>query len=476
MKEEKINRFWKRIINTMNDGLMLVSPEGRIEMVNQAFEVLTGYTAAEVQGKPCTILGCDACEVVLEKSGDDWCALIGQKGEEMRRCRCTLQRRDGTWIPALKNASVLRDERGRVLGTVETLTDISELGRLEEQIDKLSRRLEPDSGFCGLIGTSPAMERVYDVIQKAAQSDAPVIVYGESGTGKELVGQAIHEMGPRKDGPFIQFNCAAFNEALFESELFGHTKGAFTGALRSRIGRFEAAHGGDIFLDEIGDIPMSIQVKLLRVLESKQLERVGDHTPIPVDVRIISATNQNLKELIAAKLFRKDLFFRINVLPIHLPPLRLRKEDIPLLVRTFMRRLREKTGKDITGLSRDAMEALMRYSWPGNVRELKGALDYAFTISDRGMIRPDHLPPEILEFETDPFEVRNRGALSKGQGFFPGGGDKDSREDEKEELILALREARGNQTRAAGILGVNRVTVWHRMKKYGINLRRVLEM
>ena len=211
-----------------------------------------------------------------------------------------------------------------------------------------------DYEHLGIVGSSPAIHKVFQLIEKAAHSDSPIIIFGESGTGKELVARAIHDQGHRKDGPYVQLNCAALNAALLESELFGHVKGAFTGAFRHRIGRFEAAHSGDLFLDEIGDIPMSIQVKLLRVLETRQFDRVGDHHPISVDVRIISATNKNLLDMIAQKQFREDLFFRINVIPIYLPPLRERKEDIPLLVSTFIQRLQRVTGKRIIGLTPNA--------------------------------------------------------------------------------------------------------------------------
>ena len=227
---------------------------------------------------------------------------------------------------------MLRDEGGNVIGAVETITDLSELDRLDQEVVHLTRQLGEDFGFHGIIGESPAMKKVFDLLQRAATSEAPMIIYGESGTGKELVARAVHELGSRKNRPFVQLNCAALNESLLESELFGHTKGSFTGAYRHKVGRFEAADGGDLFLDEIGDIPLSVQVKLLRVLESKQFERVGDHRPIRVDVRFITATNKDLSALIEEKKFRDDLFFRINVIPIHLPPLRRRREDIPLLV------------------------------------------------------------------------------------------------------------------------------------------------
>jgi len=458
MKEQELNRHWKKILNTMNDGLMLIAPDGTILTVNRAFEHLTGYTANEVVGRPCTILNCDVCDRFIEEENGAWCTLF-DRGQDVRK-RCIVMKKDGTYLPAVKNASLLKDDQGVSIGAVETLTDISELDRLDQEIDHLILQLDSEDGFHGIIGKSTIMQKVFQVIEKAAQSDSPVIIYGESGTGKELVARAIHQLGRRREGPFVQLNCAALNEALLESELFGHTKGAFTGAYRHRLGRFEAAHGGDIFLDEIGDIPLSIQVKLLRVLELKQFERVGDHRPISVDVRIITATNKNLEQLIAQKRFREDLFFRINVIPIHLPPLRERLEDIPLLVNTFISRLRSRTRKKITGLSPSAIEQFMTYHWPGNVRELRSALEYAFVIAERGLIGPEQLPPQITRYED----------VTKGEPLSPNRGDP----AEKMALVEALRQSNGNQSQAARILGVNRVTVWNRMKKYGIDLKKVM--
>ncbi len=304
------------------------------------------------------------------------------------------------------------------------------------------------------------MQNLFDLIPKAAQSEAPVIICGESGTGKELVAQAIHQLGMRREKPFVQFNCAALNESLLESELFGHIKGAFTGAYRHRVGRFEAAHGGDIFLDEIGDLPLAVQVKLLRVLELKQIEHVGDHRQIPVDVRLITATNKNLQDLVAQGLFREDFFFRINVIPIHVPPLRERTEDIPLLVDSFMHRLRLKTEKNITGMSHDCMSRLMDYHWPGNIRELKSMLEFAFVVKKEGKIEKYDLPPEILKPGQAPTE--SPPIVCSDDPF------------EKTALIQVLDQCGGNQTKAAAILGVTRVTVWKRMKKYGIDLNKVV--
>jgi len=303
------------------------------------------------------------------------------------------------------------------------------------------------------------MRRVFDLIENIAQSDAPVLILGESGTGKELVAKALHDVGPRKDKPYVKVNCAALNESLLESELFGHVKGAFTGAYRSRQGRFEAAQGGDIFLDEIGDLPLSTQVKLLRVLEEKIIERVGDNRPIPVDVRIITATNRDLQSLVKAGNFREDLFFRINVIPIYLPPLRERREDIPLLAEAFFRRMRLKTGKDIKGITKYAMALLMTYSWPGNVRELRSAFEYAFVACQQPLIQPYHFPPHICNGEIPVKRGKNVIVIDK-------------EELKKQELIKALEEAGGNQSKAARILGVSRVTVWNRMKRFGINLRK----
>ena len=480
MDEKEINRYWKKIINTMNDGLMLVGRDGAILMVNKAFEQLTGYTADEIIGRSCTVLDCDACERVIKKEGDQWqCSLFESGQKDIKHCRCVITKKDGTLLPALKNASVLRDDRGQALGTVENLADLSLLDRLDQEVDQLSRQLDQSGGFHGILGKSAIMQKTFEVIQKAALSDAPVIIYGESGTGKELVARAIHRLGRRKEGPYVQLNCAALNEALLESELFGHVKGAFTGAYRHRQGRFEAANGGDIFLDEIGDVPLSIQVKLLRVLEAKQFERVGDHQPVSVDVRIITATNKNLEELIAQKRFREDFFFRINVFPIFLPPLRDRIEDISLLVHTFIRRLQSATGKKITGLTSAAMQRFIGYRWPGNVRELKSALEFAFVITEGGLIDLDQLPPNIARTEWMSTHLNQQRQRSNGhidplqtQLLIPDSGEN----TEKKALIDALRQTKGNQTQAARLLGINRVTVWNRMKKYNIDLKKVLSV
>jgi two-component system response regulator HydG len=331
----------------------------------------------------------------------------------------------------------------------------------DTQIEAFRRELRTEDGFHGILGASAPMQQVFDLISNASQSDASVIIFGESGTGKELVAKAIHDTGTRRKKSFVKVNCAALTESLLESELFGHVKGAFTGAYRSREGRFEAAHGGDIFLDEIGDLPLSTQVKMLRVLEEKVVERVGDNRPIHIDVRIISATNRNLKQLVEQGDFREDLFYRINVIPIMVPPLRERVGDIPLLADSFFRRIQLKNDKKIMGISNDSMELLMSYAWPGNVRELKSAFEYAFVTCQELRIQPHHFPPTVTSAQSVAKTIK-KPVLSR-------------TDMKKKQLIEALERTGGNQSRAADILGISRVTVWNRMKRFGITAQRRID-
>jgi two-component system response regulator HydG len=456
MFEQELSAYWETVVNTIQDGLMVVDRAGTILSVNRALEAITGFSKEDLIGSPCSALHCDICEIARDENGDHWCVLFRTGSLKMRRC--TLARKDGRYVHVLKNASLLHDSNGNTIGAVETLTDITEIIQKDHQIEAFQREIRLQDGFHGILGSSASMRKVFSLIASAKASDAPVIIFGESGTGKELVAEAIHKTGARRRKPFVKVNCAALNEYLLESELFGHVKGAFTGAYRTRKGRFEAAQGGDIFLDEIGDLPLSTQVKLLRVLEENVIERVGENKPIQVDVRIVSATNKDLERLVEKGLFREDLFYRINVIPIAVPPLRERVEDIPLLAETFFRRVRMKSGKDIQGISEEAMKKLVDYHWPGNVRELKSAFEYAFVSCQDSIIQPHHLPPNILWGQKDqgrptPVPV-NRDEIKQRQ------------------LLDALEKAGGNQSEAARILGVSRVTIWNRMKKFNINLRR----
>jgi PAS domain S-box-containing protein len=452
MIDQELNAYWKTVVDTIHDGIMIVDTGGTIVSVNTAFESITGYSRNEIIGRSCTILHCNTCEATREKADCHWCQLF--RIGNVRKQSCVMMRKDGRYLHILKNAALLRDAHGEVIGGVETMTDVTELIEKDTQIEAFRRQLRDEDGFHGILGSSAPMQRVYDLITNAAQSDAPVIIFGESGTGKELIAKAIHESKSAQQRPYVKVNCAALNESLLESELFGHVKGAFTGAHKDRTGRFEAANGGDIFLDEIGDLPFSTQVKLLRVLEEKVIERVGDQRPISIDVRIISATNRDLKRLVEQGKFREDLFYRINVIPIHVPPLRERVSDIPLLAEHFFRRIQLKSDKKINGIAKDAMHLLMAHPWPGNVRELKSTFEYAFVTCQGLMIQPRDLPPDIIRTPTPtPPAVSGEG----------------SRDDtKKHRLIEALEQAGGNQSQAAQILGVTRVTVWNRMRKYGI--------
>ncbi len=447
--------YWKTVLDTVQEALLILSPEGQIISMNRAAEAVTGYTVEELVGENCTLLDCDGCKLYGRGPGKDWCKLFVDGRVLSKRCHITSK--SGERVTVLKRATVLEDAEGRTLGAVETLNDITEMIQKENEIVSLRRSLTKEEGFHGLIGHPPVMQRLYELTENIAQSEAPVLITGESGTGKELVARAVHKLSLRSDKPFIKVNCAALNQNLLETELFGHVKGAFTGAGRDRTGRFEAAHTGGIFLDEVGDVPLTTQVKLLRVLQEKEIERVGDHKSISVDVRFITATNRDLSQLMARGEFREDFFYRINVVPINLPPLRERAEDIPILAQGFMDRLSARTGKPIEGFSAKSLRIFLNYTWPGNVRELKNAIEYAFVLCGQGVIEPEHLPERI----------RGNGAPVKTASVKSG-------DSEREELIRALKQADGNQSRVARLLGVSRMTVYNRIKKLGIDMRRDL--
>jgi transcriptional regulator with PAS, ATPase and Fis domain len=342
----------------------------------------------------------------------------------------------------------LKNNNDEVIGAVESLTDITSLYMKELELEELKQELRQHYWFMGLLGNSPEMQRLFDKIRNAATSDAPVLICGESGTGKELIANAIHQLSSRKEGPLVKMNCASLNEYLLESELFGHKKGSFTGAISDRKGRFEAADKGSFFLDEIGDMPHAMQVKLLRVLEEKVVERVGEHKPIKVDIRLISATHQDLHDLIAAGRFRHDLMYRINTIIIHTPPLRERKSDIPLLVAHHLKKISVTNDKDIKRVSAPALEILKNYQWPGNVRQLINALEYAAITCKSDTVEVSDLPDYIFHEEAIGEKAENR--------------------SEQEKIKAALTMFKGNRTLASKHLGISRVTLWKRIKDYNI--------
>ncbi len=439
-------RFLPEVFETMRDGLIVVDNKGRILLFNRAAEEITGYKKEEVIGKECTIFQCDTC-VVINEPEEQGSRELKKIGSVYNR-RCRIRSADGRSVLLLKNAVVIRDDNGEILGTVESITDITSLYNKEMELQGLKEDLRQDYWFMGLLGKSMPMQRLYEHIRNAAVSEAPVLIVGESGSGKNLVAHAIHKLSRRRDGPFIQMNCASLNEQLLESELFGHKKGSFTGAVSDRIGRFEAAHDGGIFLDEIGDMPMTMQAKLLRVLEEKVVERVGDHKPIPVNIRLLSATNKDIGSLTRAGKFREDLLYRINSIVINVPPLRERREDIPLIALHYLRKISMVNNKDIRSISPSAMELLMDFPWPGNVRRLINALEHSAATCKGEILEAPDLPDYITyEKKTET----NENSI------------------DIEEIRSTLSLYKGNRTLAAKHLGISRVTLWKRLKALGID-------
>ena len=334
---------------------------------------------------------------------------------------------------------------------------------LQKELRELQQRLDERHRFANIITQSDRMKEVLELVKKAAPTEMTVLITGDTGTGKELVAETIHHLSQRRYKPLVKLNCAAIPEGLLESELFGHEKGAFTGAISKRAGKFEMADQGTIFLDEIGDMSLSTQAKVLRVLEQKEVERVGGST-VKVDVRVIAATNQDLSQAMKEKRFREDLYFRLSGFPIHLPPLRQRKEDIPLLIEHFIHEANQRLGKDVQGASSDAMKILMQHQWPGNVRELRNIVERAVALAEGRIITAD-----IIAF-----------CLKKsGQGLEPGilqvhSSLRETVEEVERQLILnALKRSGGVQTEAAKILGITEKNLWKKIKKHGIDVRKI---
>jgi len=443
--------FLNSILETMSEGLMVVDRNGNILFFNKAAEEMTGFKMDEVLGKQCTLLDTNTCVVNSPDGKRKDCKLFDLGCVSNKRC--IIKSKDGRVIHLLKNATVLKDKKGEITGAVEVMTDVTSIYMKELEVQKLKSELLQEYGFLGIIGKSPSMLRLFEQIRNASETDASVIIHGESGVGKELVANAIHRLSKRSREPFIKVNCAALNEYLLESELFGHVKGAFTGAFKDRIGRFEAAHKGTIFLDEIGDMPHSVQIKILRVLQEREIERVGDHKPLSVDVRFITATNKDIEQMVAAGQFREDLFYRINVIPIKIPPLRERKEDIPFILSHYLEKINIMSGKNIKKISPAAMEALEFYHWPGNVRQLINAVEYASMTSKDDTIDMSDLPEYIFK-ETSP-------------------ANRDRKDFKKAEHILStLERFNWNRSQTARYFGISRVTLWKLMKEFRIKVKK----
>jgi two-component system, NtrC family, response regulator HydG len=429
------------IITSLREGVIALDADLQILTMNPAAEEILGRSRWELAGVP-------VCELFGEKScPEDILAKTLRSGEPVIDFQTTVQLGAGRMGHVLLRTATLKHRNGSALGMALLLGDVTEVTTLRQQMVQRS-------GLGNLIGRDRKMQELFQLITDVADSEATVLIRGESGTGKELVAQAVHQASSRAGGPFIQVNCSALSENLLESELFGHVKGAYTGAVSDRRGRFEEAEGGTIFLDEIGDVSPVVQVKLLRVLQERTVERVGDNQPIPVNVRVVSATNRNLDQLLASGQMREDFYYRIKVVSLSIPPLRDRREDIPLLVTHFLDRIRRKNTQETSPVvSGEAMRLLMNHHWPGNVRELENSLEHAVVLCRGGPIRAMHLPPEL-----------NSGAAGGRGQQVPLHSPQ-----EKEMLASALERAGWNRSRAARRLGIDRTTLWRKIREYGLS-------
>lgn len=357
------------------------------------------------------------------------------------------------FVEKTKKMSIFPEDKTKKNGHVTD--DVSKINQVFDSVAHILSNVEARELFPRIVGSSAAMRNIFTQITKVAPTDSTVLITGESGTGKELIASSIHEHSLRKDKPFVAINCVAIPEGLLESELFGHEKGSFTGATARKTGKFEMADGGTVFLDEIGDMPMSIQAKLMRALQEKEFERVGGTTPVRVNIRFIAATNKDLPQLIREGRFREDLYFRLNVFSIFLPPLRDRREDVSILAGHFL----AQSEKDVR-LSTEALQLLIGYSWPGNVRELKNSIERASILTDEKFIEASNLPEDIRR------QSKNNGEYSENANISL---DEQINMMERERILSALRETGGVQVKAAAMLGINQRSLWHRIKKHQID-------
>ncbi|HSM91591.1 MAG TPA: sigma 54-interacting transcriptional regulator [Anaeromyxobacteraceae bacterium] len=441
--------------DALPDGLFTIDLDGRVTFWNRAAERITGWSPEEALGRDCSILAGDALNGCACGVGPIRCGLVEQ-GRTSKTC--TLRAKDGRLLCIVKNAVPIFAPDGRPVGALESFTAVGEAG-LEPRCE-LPADAPPLANTCGLVGRHPAMQELFGTIALVARSSATVMILGESGSGKECVAEAIHRGSRRADGPFVRVSCSALNENLLESELFGHVKGAFTGALRDRRGRFQEAHGGTLLLDEIGDVSPTVQVKLLRVIEQREIERVGESAPIKVDVRLVCATHRNLKAMVEEGRFRADLYFRLAVFPLRVPPLREHLDDLPLLAEATLSRLEDAGETRPAGLSPGALARLREYPWPGNVRELQNVLEFAALRAGAGLIDVAHLPEEIRT-RRHPGQGAAVDAPAR-RGAPPRVADLDAAQ-----LRAIVESCGGNRAEAARRLGISRVTLWKRLKAAG---------
>jgi PAS domain S-box-containing protein len=430
------------MFDSTSDGMVAMDRDRRVIAFNRAAERTLGRDRGDVLGRPCReVLRSDLC--------DDCCAVACHlaAGQEVVNMPVELIDARGRRVPTALSSSVLHDRDGTVLGAVTTFRNL-------RWVKDLIRAVDPQHPFADIVSDDPHMNHVFEVLPSIADSESSVLVHGETGAGKNLVARAIHNLSPRREQPFITINCGALPETLLESELFGYRAGAFTGASRDRMGRIAVAEGGTVFLDEIGDMSPGMQVKLLRFLQDRVYERLGDNTPIKADVRVVAATHHSLAALVEAGRFRRDLYYRINVLSIEIPPLRERPRDVPLLAQRFLERLALRRGRPLPDLSQETLALLTRHTFPGNVRELENIIEHAFVLCRGPVIEPQHLPETL----GGPAE---RAAPATARSYA---------DLEAQFLRDALARHGWNRQATARALGIHKTTLLRRIKRLGLAL------
>lgn len=447
-------KFYKTILSCVADGVFTIDEEWRISSFNKAAERITGIPAVQAIGKRCSeVFHADICE--------RGCAIrqTVETGRDLIDIRARILNSRGQSIPISLSTAVLRDKSGAVLGAVETFRDLSAIERLRREIDH-------QYTFEDIVAKSKSFRKIFAILPDIAESGSTVLIEGPSGSGKELLARAVHNLSSRRKRPYVVVNCGTLPVNLFESELFGYVKGAFTDAKQDKAGRVALAEGGTILFDEIGDLPLATQVKLLRLLQEREYEPLGGVKPIHADVRVIAATNQKLIDLVSQGKFRDDLYFRLAVVKLSIPSLSERREDIPYLVEHFIERFNARRGKRITGVTPEVMHFFLNHNFPGNVRELENYIEHGFVLCHQGMIGFEHLPEDVRHME-------NQRELNEKKG--------DQAEQERiphldlaeaEAIITALGMTNGQLAKAASELGISRTTLWRKMKRHGIEAER----
>ena len=447
-KSESTDLF-KVILSSIADGVFTVDSERRITSFNRAAEKITGIPASQAVGKHCQdVFHSDICENCLLQD-------TLETGIEAIDRPVNIINVQGEKIPISISTALLKNEKAKILGAVETFRDLSTIEHLRKEL-KQSYSLED------IISKSQKMHKLFGILPDIAESESTVLIQGPSGSGKELFGRAIHNLSPRKNSNYVVINCGTLPSQLFESELFGYEKGAFTDAKSDKKGKLALAESGTVFFDEIGELPLSTQVKLLRLLQEREYEPLGSTKTVKANIRVVAATNKDLKKLVAQAKFRDDLYFRLAVVKFDLPSLREKREDIPFLVDHFIRKFNAKTGKKIISVSPNVMSILMRYDFPGNIRELENIIEHGFVLCRGSIIKREHLPPELLQSEVDFDKSKKLESTPVTESI-----------DEQARIITTIRNCGGIISKAAEELGMHRSTLWRKIKRYRIDINEL---